>query len=97
MLAAQDEKIFIVLDALDEAIERQALPAWITQIYYAQELQNVQLVYTGRPESDFLNSLTQTIGKEACLALDKQKVNADICSYVTAKLNGEPFMHLIVS
>lgn len=93
MLAAQDGKVFIVLDALDEATERQALLSWITETYYAQELHNVQLVYTGRPEPEFLNSLTQTIGEEACLALDKQKVNADIRSYVGAKLDDEPFAH----
>jgi Cdc6-like AAA superfamily ATPase len=90
MLAAQEGNIYILLDALDEATERRTLLEWIANVYRAPGLGHVRLIYTERPESKFLQDLPRTIGQGACLTLDKEAINADICSYVEAKLRDKP-------
>ncbi|EJT68913.1 hypothetical protein, variant [Gaeumannomyces tritici R3-111a-1] len=84
MLAAQPE-VFIVLDALDESTTRPRLVAWIEEMLNKSELQHVRLIFTSRPESDF-DQIYSLIGKENCLPLDKEGVNADICAYVKSTL-----------
>ncbi|KAH7012720.1 uncharacterized protein B0I36DRAFT_436694 [Microdochium trichocladiopsis] len=61
---------YVILDALDECLERN----------------HVHLIATGRPEEEFLSFIPGWLGKEHCLPLDKNAVNADIRSYVTARL-----------
>ncbi|CEO59613.1 Putative Pfs, NACHT and Ankyrin domain protein [Penicillium brasilianum] len=85
MLAAQ-RKVSIVLDALDESKTRDDVLLWIQDVISRPELAHVQLLYTGRPESEFLRDIPPLIGKQNCLSLDKQAVNADIRSWVTAQL-----------
>ncbi|KAJ4034152.1 hypothetical protein NW758_011110 [Fusarium oxysporum] len=85
MLAVQ--KVSIVLDALDESTTRGELLLWIKDVVSSQELRHVQLICTGRPEAEFLRDIPSLIGDENRLALDKQAVNADIRSYVTAQLS----------
>ncbi|KAL8366135.1 hypothetical protein RB595_004758 [Gaeumannomyces hyphopodioides] len=87
MLAAQPE-VFIVLDALDESTTRPRLVVWIEEMLNKSELQHVRLIFTSRPESDF-DRIYSLIGKENCLPLDKEGVNADICAYVTSTLKSD--------
>lgn len=85
MLAAQ-KKICIVLDALDESTTRRELLRWMTEVAARPELGEVQLICTSRPEPEFMRHIPSLIGEESCLALDRESVNADIRSYVTAQL-----------
>ncbi|KAK7210155.1 hypothetical protein V2G26_017333 [Clonostachys chloroleuca] len=86
MLAAQ-EQVVIVLDALDESTSRDELLRWIKDTVSRQDLSHVQLFCTSRPESEFRCDMPFLMGEENSFALDKQSVNADIRSYVTAQLS----------
>ncbi|EXA28683.1 hypothetical protein FOVG_19725 [Fusarium oxysporum f. sp. pisi HDV247] len=86
MLAVQ-KRVSVVLDALDESTTRGELLLWMKDVVSRPELGHVQLLYTGRPESEFLRHISPMIGEVNCLLLDKQAVNADIRSYVTAQLS----------
>ncbi|KAJ5320677.1 NACHT nucleoside triphosphatase [Penicillium antarcticum] len=86
MLVAQ-RKVSIVLDALDESETRDGVLEWIKDMVSRPELGHVQLLLTGRPESEFLRDIPPLIGKQNSLALDKQAVNSDIRSWVTAQLS----------
>lgn len=82
-------KLRILLDALDECSERRELLKWMESI---SALAYVQLIATGRPEDEFERTLRGSVGKENCLPLNKGFVNADIHSYVTARLEqGQEF------
>jgi predicted NACHT family NTPase len=85
MLAAQ-KKAFVVLDALDESTTRNEVLLWIEDIVSRPELVHVQLLYTSRPESEFQQRIPSLIKKQNCLPFDKQTVNSDIRSWVTAQL-----------
>ncbi|EJT73975.1 hypothetical protein GGTG_07825 [Gaeumannomyces tritici R3-111a-1] len=88
MLVAQKE-VFIILDALDESTTGKGmLLSWIKDMRVRTELQHVRLIFTSRPEPEFEQSMPNLIGKENCVPLDKRKVNADIRSYIAAKLTG---------
>ncbi|CAI7592328.1 unnamed protein product [Penicillium pancosmium] len=86
MLAAQ-KKVFIVLDALDESNKRSDVLLWIKDIVSRPELEHVQLFYTSRPESEFLQQIPPLIGRQNCLPFDKKTVNSDIRSWVTVQLS----------
>ncbi|KAK7398509.1 hypothetical protein QQX98_012117 [Neonectria punicea] len=86
MLAVQKE-VSIVLDALDESKTREAVLLWIKDVVSTPELVHVQLIYTSRPEPEFMREIPSLIGEEHCLALDKRAVNADIRLWVTAQLH----------
>ncbi|KAL4756031.1 uncharacterized protein BDW70DRAFT_166850 [Aspergillus foveolatus] len=86
MLVAQ-RKVFIVLDALDESKTRDDVLTWIKDVMSGPELVHVQLLYTGRPESEFLRRIPPLIGEQNCLPLDKQAINSDIRLWVTAQLS----------
>ncbi|OQE16718.1 hypothetical protein PENSTE_c023G07929 [Penicillium steckii] len=85
MLAAQ-KKVFIVLDALDESTTRNELLLWIEDISFRPELVHVQLIYTSRPEAELQQRIPSLIEEQNCLPFDKQTVNCDIRSWVTAQL-----------
>ncbi|KAJ5365328.1 NACHT nucleoside triphosphatase [Penicillium concentricum] len=86
MLVAQ-RKVSIVLDALDESKTRDAVLGWIKDMVSRPELVHVQLLLTGRPESEFLRDIPPLIGKQNSLALDKQAIKSDIRSWVIAQLS----------
>ncbi|KAJ5102656.1 Pfs NACHT and ankyrin domain protein [Penicillium argentinense] len=80
-------KVSIVLDALNESKTRDDVLLWIKDVVSRPELGHVQLLYTSRVESKFLRNIPPLIGKQNCLSLDKQAVDADIRSWVTAQLS----------
>ncbi|OAA73114.1 Pfs, NACHT and Ankyrin domain protein [Cordyceps fumosorosea ARSEF 2679] len=86
-MLAVSNKCFIVLDALDESTTQREVLLWMENVVSRQELGNVQLICTGRPESEFLRGIPRLFGQENCFALDKQAVNADIRSWVTVQLS----------
>ncbi|KND87255.1 Ankyrin repeat domain-containing protein 17 [Tolypocladium ophioglossoides CBS 100239] len=81
------KKVYVVLDALDESTTRTELLSWIRDMASKPGLGHVQLLYTSRPESEFLRDIPSSIGEQNCLVLDKQAINADIRSYVTAQIS----------
>lgn len=81
------KKVSIVLDALDESKTRDDVLLWIKDVMSRPELVHIQLLYTSRPESKFLRHIPPLMGKQNCLPLDKQAVNSDIRSWVTAQLS----------
>jgi len=81
------KRVSIVLDALDESTTRNDILKWIEDIISRPELAHVQLLYTSRPESEFLRRIPILIGEEGCLPLDEQGVNSDICSWVSEQLS----------
>lgn len=85
MLVVQGN-VSIVLDALDESKTRGDVLMWTKEVVSRPDLAYVQLLCTSRPESEFLRHLPPLIGKRNCLSLDKQAVNSDIRSWVTAQL-----------
>jgi hypothetical protein len=85
-MLAFHEQGSIVLDALDESTTRGELLLWMNDVVARPELGDVQLICTGRPEHEFMRGIPSLIGKENCLALDKESVNADIRTYVAAQL-----------
>jgi hypothetical protein len=89
MLVVQ-KKVSIVLDALEESRTRDDVLQWIKYVVSRPNLGHVQLLYTSRPESQFLRNFPPLIGKQNCLSLDKRAVDADIRSWVTAQLSQRP-------
>jgi hypothetical protein len=81
------ERIYVVLDALDESKERSELLLWLRDWASRADLNHVQLFYASRPEEAFTTEFPLTIGRESCLPVDKDAVNVDIRSYVRAQLN----------
>jgi hypothetical protein len=86
MLIVQ-KKVSIVLDALDESKTRADVLMWIKDVVSRPDLGHIQLLCTSRPESEFLRDIPPLIGEQNCLPVDKQAVNADIRSWVTAQLS----------
>nr|CEG03602.1 unnamed protein product [Fusarium acuminatum CS5907] len=78
-----DGKVFIIIDALDECTAREELLQWLKHL----ASRKAQLIVTGRPEVEFQSAIPRSFDKHNCILLDKQAVNADICSYVEATLN----------
>ncbi|KAH7007957.1 uncharacterized protein B0I36DRAFT_378693 [Microdochium trichocladiopsis] len=77
---------YVILDALDECLERKELLGWMKEFFTIPDLSHVHLIATGRPEEEFLSFIPGWLGNEHCLPLDKNAVNADIRSYVRARL-----------
>jgi hypothetical protein len=86
MLIAQS-KVYIILDALDESKTRNDVIEWIKDVVSRPELAHVQVLFTGRPESEFLRHIPPLIGNENCRPLDQSAVNSDIRSWVIAELS----------
>lgn len=76
------EKVFIIIDALDECTAREELLHWIRGLASS----NAQLLVTGRPEAEFQREIPRLLDERNCVLLDKQAVNPDIRSYVEATL-----------
>lgn len=80
-------RVSIILDALDESKTGDDILRWIKHVMSTPDLVHIQLLYTSRPESKFLRDIPCLIGEGNCLPLDKQAVNSDIRSWVTAQLS----------
>ncbi|KAK2926843.1 P-loop containing nucleoside triphosphate hydrolase [Fusarium oxysporum f. sp. vasinfectum] len=83
-------KIFLLLDGLDESTTRVELLKWMKDVISTPELDHVRLIATGRPEAEFQRQIPHLVGKSNCLLLDKAAINADIRSYVMARLEQSP-------
>ncbi|TLD05262.1 uncharacterized protein PgNI_09641 [Pyricularia grisea] len=88
MLKTARKKVYIVLDALDESKTRRELTMWIKDVVSGPELHQLHLIFTSRPEPDF-DCIPSLIGRDNCLELDKEAVNADIRAYVLSRLEND--------
>lgn len=86
MLEAK-RKVFIVLDALDESKTRLDVLEWVKDYVSRPELVHIQLLFTSRPELEFVRDIPTLIGGESCLPLDRQAVNSDIRLWVSSQLS----------
>ncbi|KAK5790610.1 hypothetical protein VI817_007897 [Penicillium citrinum] len=86
MLRVQ-KRVSIVLDALDESTSRDDILKWMEDVLFRPELAHVRVLYTSRPESEFLRRIPVLIGEEGCLPLDEQAVNSDIHLWVSDQLS----------
>ncbi|KAM3429668.1 hypothetical protein MY4824_008120 [Beauveria thailandica] len=89
-MLAIHKKGYIVLDALDESTSWGEVLQWMENVVSRPELGNVQLLCTSRPESEFSRRIPRLFRNKNCLPLDKQAVDADIRSWVTAQLSQRP-------
>ncbi|KAF5531520.1 hypothetical protein FPHYL_13916 [Fusarium phyllophilum] len=93
MLSAFD-RVFILIDALDECRSKDSLLSWIGRF----AVENVQFLLTARPEDDIQSQTVRFFGHQNCLSLDKTAVNSDIKSYVRSVLDTNPrFMEKALS
>ena len=79
------KKVQIVLDALDECVGRNELLKWLKTLSNG-ELTNVQLIATSRQEEELESTLNEWIYDRDRVDIDRDAVNADIQSYVRARL-----------
>ncbi|WYZ41181.1 hypothetical protein EsH8_V_000076 [Colletotrichum jinshuiense] len=87
-----DQKgVYIVFDALDESTTRNELLMWIQDFSCRPELSHIQMIYTSRPESEFLQVLPPLIGEYSCFRLEKGAFDADIGSYVAKRIQESDF------
>lgn len=85
----KSSNVCILLDALDECSTRKELLLWIERL--VKDLDHLRIVATGRPEEEFQNEIPKYFGDENCITLDKERINADIRSYMAAKLSDPCF------
>ncbi|KAM0322092.1 hypothetical protein ACHAQA_009721 [Verticillium albo-atrum] len=62
------------------------LLSWMRGIVSDSALDNTRFIATGRPEAEFQHEIPDFWGKENCVSLDKEAVDADIQSYVVGRL-----------
>lgn len=84
MMAAFDE-VFMVLDALDECIERPGLLTSIAEIMRWKDI-NLHLLMTSRREGDIEEALEPFCDETTKICLQTAVVNADIRAYVHDRL-----------
>lgn len=82
MLKMVDQATFLI-DALDECSERRQLLKWMKYFFPAQP--HVRLLCTSRLEDEIQHSISGWI--PTCVELKKDSVNADIRSYIQARLH----------
>ncbi|KAG9762871.1 Pfs, NACHT and ankyrin domain protein, partial [Aureobasidium melanogenum] len=79
------QDVTVVLDALDEAVEKPDLMRWITSPCNA----NCKFILTSRPERDIEESLVSWLGSHETITLEDEAVDADIKAYIYYRLETE--------
>lgn len=85
-------KVYIVLDALDECVDKTELLKWIEGFVSSPHLQNVQLLATSRPEEEFRRGIRKFIGDRNYITLDESSVNEDIRTYIGNRMEQSPVL-----
>lgn len=76
-------RVAILIDALDECSERPTLLKWMKDFFPSQP--QARILCTSRPDSDIERSISSWISH--CVPLNNDTVNADIRSYIKARLH----------
>lgn len=84
------ERVWIVLDAVDECVERKGGPvegllSWI-QDFVVWEPKNVHFLITSRPADDIQSGLDDLISEKTKISLQSSLVDNDILAYIRAKV-----------
>jgi hypothetical protein len=81
------EKVWIVLDALNECTPRNELLFWINSIVQNSFVQiNIHFLVTSRPEQDIKRAILRYASDEQMIAIRDDLLKADIRNYVQAKV-----------
>lgn len=80
------QKLWIILDALDECATRAELLDWMKTLA-SPELTHVHLIATSRREEELESGLGSWIYNDNMIPIDRDSVNEDIRSYVKARLH----------
>ena len=78
---------YILLDALDECIDRKDLFEFIVAVK-DWNLDNLHLLATSRKETDITQSLEPLVTYQVCI--QSALVDVDICIFVLEKLSNDP-------
>ena len=82
------DKIFIVLDAMDECQKRYELLGAL-EIICSWELQNLHLLATSRKEKDITDTLNALVQDSNKIMVQGSSVNDDIRAYVRSRLQND--------
>ncbi|KAK2771177.1 ankyrin repeat protein [Colletotrichum kahawae] len=82
----QFEKVYLLLDALDESKSMTELIEWISAVVVDLDLRNVKAILLSREEEDLPQGLKSCIGEEGCLPLSKSSIDSDISAHVRETL-----------
>lgn len=78
--------VVIVVDAIDESHEREAVVSWISDIHVS-DLSSLHMLVTSRMEGSLNMAITKWLRQDEILAIENDKVNADIRNYIHARIN----------
>ena len=81
------DHIYIILDALDECVERQKLLSVVQQLLHSKT-RNMHILVTSRSDPDLEEYLTPMI--TAHILLESSLIEPDIRSYIQEQLNHSP-------
>ena len=77
--------IYVILDALDECVERDELLEYLKQILSWEDV-NVHVLATSRREPEIEDALTPLTNTQTRINIQSNLVNADIRTYVHDRL-----------
>ncbi|KAF2678771.1 hypothetical protein K458DRAFT_435608 [Lentithecium fluviatile CBS 122367] len=84
------EEIWIVLDAIDECVERKGSPTeglllWIRDLVKLEQ-KNVHCLVTSRPEQDIQSEMSNLVSEKNRISIQSDLVNDDILAYICARV-----------
>lgn len=86
------DKLWIILDALDESDSVPTLIRWIRDIREFN-IEGLRLLVTSRTEKTLDSEVRKWLSEEELLEIPKPNVNQDIYAYVQARVEGPDFRH----
>jgi len=89
-MVERTEELWIVLDAIDECVERKGGPTeglllWIRDLM-KWDKSNVHYLVTSRPEQDIQAGLNSLVNEKNRISIQSDLVNDDISAYIHAKV-----------
>lgn len=84
MLGQIPQRVCVLIDAIDECVERGALVGWMQML--TSSIANIKFLVTGRPEEIFEQNIPRLFEPGNCILLEKQAIDSDIRAYVEARV-----------
>lgn len=85
-MAGQLPDVVMVVEAVDESHERENVVSWINDIH-AAGFSSLHMLVTSRMEGSLSMTVTQWPQQDEILAIENDKVNADIRNYIHSRLH----------
>ncbi|KAI8301199.1 ankyrin repeat protein [Colletotrichum sp. SAR11_240] len=79
-------KVYIILDALDECVNKTELLEWMRGFMSKRHLRKIQFFATSRPEEELARGIRTCIGEHNCISFDNSFLNKDIGAYISSRL-----------